>query len=110
MFGCEAWAHILDEKQKALQPKSEKCIFVGYYKDVKGYILFHPQLVGSLLYLTHSHRDLSFVVGHVSCYMQTPHESHWKVAKRILRYIRGTIQFGIHYSTGGNLGWLVLLI
>ena len=34
--------------------------------------------------------------------MQTPHESHWKAAKRIIRYIRGTIQFGIHYSTGGK--------
>ena len=37
MFGCEAWAHIRDEEQKVLQPKSEKCIFVGYSKDVKGY-------------------------------------------------------------------------
>ena len=42
MFGCEAWAHILDEKQKALQPKSEKCIFVGYSKDAKGYRLLQP--------------------------------------------------------------------
>ena len=47
--------------------------------------LYH-QLVGILLYLTHSHPDLSFVVGHVARYMQTPHESHWKAAKRILRY------------------------
>ncbi len=60
------------------------------------------QLVGSLLYLTHSRPDLSFAVGRVARYMQTPHESHWKAAKRILRYIRGTIQFGIHYSTGGK--------
>ena len=30
--------------------------------------------------------------------MQNPHESHGKVAKRILRYVRGTIQFWIHYS------------
>ena len=37
--------------------------------------LYH-QLVGSLLYLTHSRLDLSFVVGHVSHYMNTPHESH----------------------------------
>ena len=42
MFGCEAWAHIPDEKWKALQPKSEKCIFVGYSEDVKGYILLQP--------------------------------------------------------------------
>jgi hypothetical protein len=33
------WAHIPDEKRKALQPKSEKCIFVGYSEDVKGYRL-----------------------------------------------------------------------
>ena len=37
VFGSEAWAHILDEKRKALHPKSQKCIFVGYSEDVKGY-------------------------------------------------------------------------
>ena len=42
VFDCEAWAHISNEKQKALQPKSEKCIFVGYSEDVKGYRLLHP--------------------------------------------------------------------
>eukprot|EP00253_Pinus_taeda_P026652 PITA_26652 len=30
--------------------------------------------------------------------MQTPRETHWKAAKRILRYVQGTIQFGIQYS------------
>jgi hypothetical protein len=39
VFGSIAWAHIPDEKRKALQPKSEKCIFVGYSEDVKGYRL-----------------------------------------------------------------------
>ena len=48
--------------------------------------LYH-QLVGSLLYLTHSRPDLSFVVGCVARYMQTPLESHQKAEKRILRYI-----------------------
>ena len=51
----------------------------------------YRQLVGRLLYLTHSRPDLSFSIGRVSHYMQTPHESHYKVAKRIPRYIRGTI-------------------
>jgi hypothetical protein len=60
----------------------------------------YRQSVGSLLYLTHTCPDISFDVGLVSQYMQTPHESHWKTTKMILRYVRGTVQFGIHYSLG----------
>eukprot|EP00253_Pinus_taeda_P032104 PITA_32104 len=58
----------------------------------------YRQLVGKLLYLTHTRPDLSFAVGLVARFMQNPRESHYKSAKRILRYVRGTVQFGIHYS------------
>eukprot|EP00253_Pinus_taeda_P021769 PITA_21769 len=58
----------------------------------------YRQLVGKLLYLTHTRPDLSFVVSLIARFMQTPRESHWKAAKRILRYVRGTLQFEIHYS------------
>ena len=49
------------------------------------------KLVGKLLYLTHTHPELSFVVGLVARFMQKPRESHWKAAKRILHYVRGTV-------------------
>jgi hypothetical protein len=70
----------------------------------------YRQLVGSLLYLTHTHPDLSFVVGLVSWYMKTPHESHWKEDKRIL--LCSVVQFSSRYITvqGGLLYWLVSLI
>jgi predicted nucleotidyltransferase len=42
VFGSVARAHIPDEKRKALQPKSDKCIFVGYSEDVKGCRLLQP--------------------------------------------------------------------
>ena len=42
MIGCEALPHIPDEKWKALQPKSEKCIFVGYSEVVKGCRILQP--------------------------------------------------------------------
>jgi hypothetical protein len=35
--------------------------------------------------------------------MQQLHELHWKVAKRILRYVQGTITFGIHYAADSTL-------
>jgi hypothetical protein len=63
----------------------------------------YRQLVGSLLYLTHSRPDLSYAVGTVSRFMQEPHELHWKDAKCILRYVQGTITFGIHYATDSTL-------
>ena len=65
----------------------------------------YRQLVGKLLYLTltHTRPELSFVVGLIARFMQIPHESHWKAAKRILRYVRGTVQFGIHYSAKASL-------
>jgi hypothetical protein len=44
----------------------------------------YRQLVGSLLYLTHSRPDLSYAVGAVSRFMQELHELHWKAAKCIL--------------------------
>jgi hypothetical protein len=57
----------------------------------------YRQLVGIFLYLTHSRSDLSYAVGAVSRFMQEPHQLHWKTAKCILRYVYGTITFGIHY-------------
>jgi hypothetical protein len=46
----------------------------------------YRKLMGSLLYLTHSRPDLSYVVGVVSKFMQESHELYWKVSKRILQY------------------------
>jgi hypothetical protein len=58
----------------------------------------YRQLVGSLLYLTHTRPDISFTVGVCSRYMQESHELHWKDANRILRYVKGTPSFGIFYA------------
>jgi hypothetical protein len=63
----------------------------------------YRQLVGSLLYLTHSRPDLFYAVHTISRFMQEPHELHWKYAKCILRYIQGTITFGIHYAADCTL-------
>ena len=60
-------------------------------------------LIGSLLYLTHLRPYISYVVSAFSRYMQEPHELHWKETKRILHYVQGTRDYGIHYATGTQL-------
>lgn len=47
----------------------------------------YRQLVGSLIYMTHSRPNISFVVSMVSRFTEKPHESHWFAVKKILRYI-----------------------
>jgi hypothetical protein len=39
IFDSRAWAHILTDKRKDLEPQSVEFIFVGYPEGVKGYIL-----------------------------------------------------------------------
>ncbi|KAL5566704.1 hypothetical protein UlMin_029868 [Ulmus minor] len=59
---------------------------------------FFKSLVGSLRYLTCTRPDILYAVGLVSRYMENPTTTHFKTAKRILRYIKGTIDFGLLYS------------
>ena len=53
------------------------------------------QVVGSLIYLTTSRPDLSFFVSYISRFVSTPKVEHWTAAKRVLRYMKGTLDFGI---------------
>jgi len=62
----------------------------------------YRSLVGSLRYLTSTRPDLLLSVGIVSWYMEEPSYGHWKVLKRILRYIRGTISLGLYYTKSDN--------
>ncbi|GKD47729.1 retrovirus-related pol polyprotein from transposon TNT 1-94 [Tanacetum coccineum] len=55
-------------------------------------------LVGSLRYLTCTRPDILFVVGLISRFMEEPTTKHLKIAKRILRYIKGTVDYGMFYS------------
>eukprot|EP01018_Ginkgo_biloba_P037318 Gb_14989 [translate_table: standard] len=57
----------------------------------------YRQLVGSLIYLTTIRLGITFTVGIVSRFMAEPKQSHWLVAKRILRYLRGTLQYGLEF-------------
>lgn len=55
----------------------------------------YRSLIGSLLYLTASRPDVMFAASLLSRYMQSPSIKHFGAAKRVLRYIRGTIEYGI---------------
>ena len=55
---------------------------------------------GALQYLTFTRPDLSFAIQQVCQHMSTPTQNHLQAAKRILRYLQGTLHFGIAFTSG----------
>ena len=58
----------------------------------------YRSLVGALHYLTFTRPDISFSVHQVCQYMSTPTTIHLVAAKRILRYLCGTLFHGIAFT------------
>ena len=58
---------------------------------------YYRSIVGGLNYLSHTRPNIAYVVSVVSRFMHGP-TNHLRAAKRILRYVVGTINFGIWYS------------
>ena len=63
----------------------------------------YRQLIGSLLYLTHSQPDICYTMNYMLRYMHKPHDIHWKEANNILQYIQGTGTYDIHYAVDSKL-------
>ena len=60
-------------------------------------------LIGSLPYLTTSRPDIHFGVCLCARFQANPKESHLKVAKKILKYLKGTTNVGLWYPCDSNI-------
>ena len=59
----------------------------------------YQSAIGSLLYLsTRTRPDISFAVGNAARFCAQPSNSHWSAVKRIMRYLKGTLNLGLMYK------------
>ena len=63
----------------------------------------HPQLIGSLMYLVNTRPDLCYAANVLSQSMSQPRQTHWIEIKHVLRYIQGTVGYGLRYASSVNL-------
>jgi hypothetical protein len=93
-----------------------KCKLVGTplstcekYSAYKGMSLENKEatryrgIVGALQYLTLTRPDIAFSVNKVCQFLHNPTSDHMTAVKRILRYIQGTIKWGIEFIKGRSL-------
>lgn len=56
----------------------------------------YRMVIGSLQYLSFTRPDIAYSVNRLSQFMHRPTDEHWKAAKRILRYLSGTLSHGVY--------------
>ena len=65
----------------------------------------YRKMVGSLLYLTTTRLDLMYASCLLAIFMHKPTRKHMGIAKKVLRYVQGTLDFGIEYVNGVLIGY-----
>ncbi|KAK1650367.1 hypothetical protein QYE76_068172 [Lolium multiflorum] len=95
MLNCKPVATPVDTKSKLSATDGSFATNASSYRSI----------VGALQYLTLTRPELQYVVQHVCLHMHAPRDPHWAAVKRILRYIRGTMDFGLslHASTATDI-------
>ena len=61
------------------------------------------QLIGSLMYLVNTRPNICFAVNSLSQFMVEPRRVHWVAAKHVLRYLQGTLDYGLDYRQGDGV-------
>ena len=70
----------------------------------------YRSIIGCLMYLTATRPDIMYFVSLLSRYMHCASELHYKAPKRVLRYIKGTLEFGMKFEKEATGFCMVLQI
>ncbi|KAG9440057.1 hypothetical protein H6P81_020222 [Aristolochia fimbriata] len=104
---CLTQSHYVEKVLKQFGFENSKPVSTPYDSSVKlkknggdsVSQLRYSQIIGSLMYLSNCTRpDISYAVGRLSRYTSNPNKTHWSAIERLLRYLKGTVNYGIHYS------------
>ena len=98
MTNCNPCATPMEARLKLTKSMEEEVLNPTAYRSI----------IGSLRYIVNTRPDLAYSVGVVSRHMEAPTKQHWGAVKHILRYLKGTVEFGCKYERGAELKPLLL--
>ena len=85
MLECKAMNTRMDSNLKLLADDSSELVDVTQYR----------QIIGSSMYLTNTRPEICFSMNTLSQYLVQPRRAHLIAAKHVMRYLKGTIDFGL---------------
>ena len=93
MMGCKVMATPMASNLKLLSDASSESVDATMYR----------QMIGSLMYLMNTRPNICFAVNTLSQYLKDPRSVHLTAAKHILRYLKGTIDYGLKYDANQKI-------
>ena len=93
MMECKAITTTMASNLKCLSDASSKAVDATMYR----------QMIGSLMYLTNTRPYIFFAMNTLSEFLTDPRHVHLIVGKHILRYLRGTVDYGIKYEVNQKI-------
>ena len=90
MSKCHSTLMPIDSKSKLSTTDGPPVVDPSEYRSI----------VGALQYLTLTRPDLAYAVQQVCLFMHDPREPHLALVKRILRYVKGTLDAGLSLGVG----------
>jgi hypothetical protein len=88
MLECKAMNTTMETKLKFLVDTSSQLVDAMLYR----------QITGSSMYLTNTRPDICFAVNTLSQYLVEPRCVNLVAAKHVMRYLKGTLDFGLSYT------------
>jgi hypothetical protein len=92
-MNCKSMATPMIMNLKLLSDSSSDLVDATMYR----------QLIESLMYMVSTMPDICFVVNTLSQYMVEPRHVHLVAAKHVLRYMHGTVGYGLRYVSDGEV-------
>uniref|UniRef100_A0A2N9IQH8 Reverse transcriptase Ty1/copia-type domain-containing protein n=1 Tax=Fagus sylvatica TaxID=28930 RepID=A0A2N9IQH8_FAGSY len=97
---CSPWLHKIVATKLPLLHFPSLTNYKLHLKDLLSDPTPYRSLVGALQYATFTRPDITYALNQVCQYMHKPTATHLAAAKRILRYLQGTLHLGIRFQSG----------
>lgn len=86
MSNCKSVTTPVDTKSKLSAEDGAPVLDPSLYRSLEG----------ALQYLTFTRPNIAYAIQQVCLFMHAPREPHFKALKRIIRYIKGTLDYVLH--------------